>query len=738
VQADVAPTGSTVTNIEVAELISGGAIAANTSIGALTGITTLNSASTGGATLTAAATTAVIATNAGAAVGNEAIAVDGGSTVNVTSTNNIADTITVGGTTAAAGAVTVTSTGSTTNGDTQGNILVTGGTSVTVNQNAGNAAATGVDTVGGTVGVTGNASTTAVTVNQSATEVGLTATSDVAGKVGYAAGAVTIADVNAGSGTAAGTITNVTLNNYGNSTIDSSALTGVTLSGTGGTLDISRGALTATPTANDLALNVSGLTAGVIQDLEAVADEGFKTINVASTGTKSTIADLQAADATAINVSGDAAVTFTVNTVIGAVTDIVVTNTAGASFGTELATGVAFTGGAGADSVLVGATTKAIAMGLGDDTVTVSAAPGAGGSVAGGQGTDILVANTSGSAFIADPSVTGFETLRVAGGAAQGAHNANGFTALEVGALSAAASFTSVAAGVGLTQLDTMGQNLTVTLANATGLTDTFALNLKSAAAIGNASETITLAGVETVNITSTDTDATAHVNTVELVASSATAVTVAGNAGLIYLAADASIKSFDASGVILGAVTDTGVTFDSQNVTVAEAVTIKGSNGVDTLTGSATANDTISGGAGVDTLVYVGGSDSFDGGAGNDIFDVNATGTKTAFLKITDQAVGDTIDLVGISGGSIVDAALGAKVTLGGAATFDQYLDAAAAGNGANGLVTWFQFENNTYLVSDNDANAPFLAGTDAVVELSGVVDLSTSATVSDVLTIA
>jgi len=206
-----------------------------------------------------------------------------------------------------------------------------------------------------------------------------------------------------------------------------------------------------------------------------------------------------------------------------------------------------------------------------------------------------------------------------------------------------------------------MGQNLTVTLANATGLTDTFALNLKSAAAIGNASETITLAGVETVNITSTDTDATAHVNTVELVASSATAVTVAGNAGLIYLAADASIKSFDASGVILGAVTDTGVTFDSQNVTVAEAVTIKGSNGVDTLTGSVDCLTTpYSGGAGVDTLAYVGGSDSFDGGAGNDIFDVNATGTKTAFLKITDQAVGDTIDLVGISGGSIVDAALG------------------------------------------------------------------------------
>ena len=69
-------------------------------------------------------------------------------------------------------------------------------------------------------------------------------------------------------------------------------------------------------------------------------------------------------------------------------TAINVTNTAGASFGTAIGTGVTFTGGAGADSVSIGSTTKAITLGAGNDTVTTSsAAVGTGGSVNAGDGT---------------------------------------------------------------------------------------------------------------------------------------------------------------------------------------------------------------------------------------------------------------------------------------------------------------------------------------------------------------
>ena len=74
-----------------------------------------------------------------------------------------------------------------------------------------------------------------------------------------------------------------------------------------------------------------------------------------------------------MNVSGDAKVTFTAQT-LAAVTDINVSNTAGVSLGTALGNSVAFDAVGGADAVSVGATNKAIVMGGGNDTVTVNAA----------------------------------------------------------------------------------------------------------------------------------------------------------------------------------------------------------------------------------------------------------------------------------------------------------------------------------------------------------------------------
>lgn len=726
------PTGVTLTSVETVNVTSGGAITLNTTAG-FADTTALNTNTSGAAqTITAAATHNLVATAALQAANNTAF--NGGNNVTVNATGVTTGTTTVGATTAAAGDVAVNVTNST--GDTTtGAIAVTGGKTVTVTSKAANAVNTTV--VQSAVTVTGNASTTAVTVNQDATA---TAAATVVGKT---AGAVTINDVNAASGTAAGTIATVTLNSYGNSTIDSSALTTVNLSGTGGTLGISRGALTATPTANTLNLNVNGLTAGAITDAEATADDGFKTINLASTGTASTIADLVAADATALNISGDAKVTLTAQTMAGVKT-ITVTNTGGASLGTALANDVLFVGGAGADAISIGATTKAINMGAGDDVVTLSSATlGSGGTLNGGDGKDTLVANTNGSSFIADPAFGGFEVLRVAGASAQGAHNANGFTELEIGATAGASSFTNVAANVGLTVLAGPTSGTTVTLANATGTADSFNLTLKSDASLTAGS--VTLAGVETVNITNTDSLTTTasgiNTNTLTLVADSVTSIVVTGNAGLNLTGSTyAKVTNFDASG-ITGAAADAAalaVTYVSGNTTIAENVTIKGGSGNDSLTGSATANDSIFGNDGADTLVYTGGADVFTGGAGADTFDVNAVGTKTAFLTVADAAKTDKIDFVDVSTGTIADATLGAKVTLGAAATLDQYLDAAAAGDGSvNALVKWFQFGTDTYVVLDNTADTTF-AATDAVVKLVGTIDLSTSALATEVLTLA
>ena len=178
-QGDVAPTGASVTNVEVATLTSGAAVVANTSTGALTGITTLNSTSTGGTTLTAASTTDINVTDASIDTAtNGEITVNGGKDVSLTLTTDDAATdgdtnaeIVVGGTTAATGAVSVSITGKYADNidNVIPNMAITGGTTISVTSNnpvtaaqatsalndTGNSAVTQ-----GAVAVTGNASTT--------------------------------------------------------------------------------------------------------------------------------------------------------------------------------------------------------------------------------------------------------------------------------------------------------------------------------------------------------------------------------------------------------------------------------------------------------------------------------------------------------------------------------------------------------------------------------------------------
>jgi len=66
--------------------------------------------------------------------------------------------------------------------------------------------------------------------------------------------------------------------------------------------------------------------------------------------------------------------------------------------------------------------------------------------------------------------------------------------------------------------------------------------------------------------------------------------------------------------------------------------------------------------------------------------------------------------------------------IALASTASFSDYLNAASASTtgGANSELSWFAFGGNTYIVVDDSDNATFTAGTDGVVALTGVVDLS------------
>ena len=83
-----------------------------------------------------------------------------------------------------------------------------------------------------------------------------------------------------------------------------------------------------------------------------------------------------------------------------------------------------------------------------------------------------------------------------------------------------------------------------------------------------------------------------------------ATTLNVTGNQGVTFAGSGdiSKVVTFNASGVVLGAVTATGVTYEATYNTVGGVTTITGSNGVDTLTGGSNTNDTINGGAGADS----------------------------------------------------------------------------------------------------------------------------------------
>jgi S-layer protein len=312
------PFASSVTGIENVNMTTAATINLNAT--GFTGMTALNTTSVGAATISAGAGADITATTT---LGTGTITVNGGNDITVTANSvsseasaGAAGDVVVGNLTGAAGDVVVNYNGvlnAASASEYLGTIAVTGGDTVTINQT--------VDATSGTnnftytqaaVTVTGGATTESVTVSQA----NVVAASGTA--VGIAAGAVTIVDANASSATAAGTIASVTLNNYFNSTIDSSALNTVTLSGTGGSLGLSRGALTATPSANTLTMNVAGLDAtGAITDTEAGADDGFTTINIVTSGDASIIADLAAADATTLDISGSGDLTLTLAAIVG-------------------------------------------------------------------------------------------------------------------------------------------------------------------------------------------------------------------------------------------------------------------------------------------------------------------------------------------------------------------------------------------------------------------------------------
>ena len=677
---DGGATGST--SLDVTAASTTNVFATSNTIGAVSvsgGKNVTASADEGAITVSGAAGDITITSTSTAttAAENRDITVDGGVDVTVTVTNSDASLgtngIVIGGTTAASGAVVVNVAG-TTGTATNAEVTVTGGTSITVNQTSANAVNTTMTL--GDVTITGDTNTTSVTIDNAAQ---YTASILAAGvSVG---GRTLITDGNTVA-TVADTITTVTLQNAGATLIASSALDTLTVYGslTASALTLNTGAsATTVGLATELDLNVEGANIGIISGTQA---DLYTTINIATTSA-ATISDLQADALTTLNFTGSAATILSYATQIASVTDINVTGIGGVYIGSTLAVGADFDGNKGDDEIFLAATTQGITMGKGDDTVNVTvSALGTGGSIRGGRGTDTLVMSAA-NAETASATTTFGDAIY-------------SFEALEVGAMAAATTIDmanlddiddiTIAGGLFALTLNNLASDGTLTVTAdmtsaavgvvdaATGTADIFNLVIEGSQAAKDVG-TFTVADVETINITSDDTGyytgATAIQHTVALVAASATAVVVTGDAGLdLDLTGSTAILTVDTSGITVGDVSitlddnllnsdvwvtggDTDTTVDASAMTVG-AVKIVTGDGADDITGGAgndtlrsgDGDDTIVGGAGDDTIRSGDGDDSITGGAGSDRM-VGGDGIDTYVYTAAADSTGANIDTI-------------------------------------------------------------------------------------------
>ena len=207
-----------------------------------------------------------------------------------------------------------------------------------------------------------------------------------------------------------------------------------------------------------------------------------------------------------------------------------------------VAVGTTYTGGTGVDTISFGAQTAASTLGDGNDVAYFTgAALGAGGSVDLGDGTD-EVGLTAANAITAslteafETAVTNYEALTMTATAGAGTinmANLNSVTAIEFsGAVGHATVLSNLEDNTTVTFKAAATAGTTHTLATTTG-SQTHNLVFSNAA---TSAFNYTVAGVETINITSTDLNGSCGPDsdyTATLVGTSATTVTVTGNAGL-------------------------------------------------------------------------------------------------------------------------------------------------------------------------------------------------------------
>lgn len=288
---------------------------------------------------------------------------------------------------------------------------------------------------------------------------------------------------------------------------------------------------------------------------------------------------------------------------------------------------------------------------------------------------------------------------------------------------------------------------------------------------LGNSATSITISGNAGLTLTATDTAATtvdasgitlggftwtsgalaaantvkgsvSGTNTVDLTASVAAATTYTGGTGIdnltitnaknnvINLGGGTTTNSVAGSASGNNTVTSTSTAADTVTLGAGNN-TVSLGNGANVFTATS-GNNTFTGGTGVDTVTVGGGVNSLTLGTGADSVSITApSASVNVYTTITDPHAGVSIALANQG----TETFASTKVTLANTAVFQDYANAViqAGGNASvNAALGWFQIGGDTYLVEsrhDGSANnASFVNGTDMVIKLTGLVDLSTA----------
>ncbi len=731
------PATVSIKNVETANIVGDAAITADTRT--WSGLNSLIVAQSGGGQIRAANTTQVAVIDNALGAGN--ININGGGSINVTAKGNTSGNIVVGAETLPNGAVTIVNT--ITGNNPGGNIIVSGNSTVAIIQTHEIVPAT---------------TNTTVTVFGSAD---LTVTDNALGKLKVISGQGNITFNNAVPNSVPNSVpnppphnTSLVLNLEGGTEIKSftdlnNSLTQLTLDTTfaDATLENIR-------SASLQLLNIKTIDNSGGLKLGLAGAPGVKNITVS--GLVGLVLDVSQSGVEQIDASRNSGAGIL--TLDGQVTNLKGTNNAFSV--TSDAGGFEFD----AQTIIKGSVvSKSILLGRGNDLVTLTPTAFSGtGRVDGGDGFNTLKIDSANAVKYANMAdftqrVTGFEALKL--------DNSPSNSPGQMVDIAKLGDFSRVYTEGGNNLIlnnwdsrDTLyltGSGKSYTIANpafADGSNDTFNLALRNP--FSPTSPVFARDGISVRDIEKINVDTGFSANSLTFLNNSAKTISLTGGSLGNFIANDAALRELNVNldrglfKFVSGAL-DNDVTINIESIFGSFDIDVSGSSHSVTFNG-------MNGGDGPTKITV---------GAGNNLLQA-----RNGDLNVVISSPGSALDGGGAGLGSFTtikktpsgpflgdygnikitfadhgtELFKNTKLSLAGNATLQDYANAAVhqGGNGSvNGIISWFQFQGDTYLVENRHdasaASAGFVKGTDIVVKLVGLLDLQNAQLTGETLKI-